>query len=308
MKIDEKLVRFEGVRCPDGYRLVEGRIYPASKRTERYLADQKAFLRFADAILRFAAIPPWRTWIQGTRDNPVQMISRPNNEAIVAFANEYGTLGSGKMDDGESLDYWRKEINEMRVALDTLATADWDGSTSTMSLDSDDWLVRHDAPPGEPLSPTEARQRLRAALNRKMTGAASLEAEIVGARFRWHVRPDSLLAALWAQLLEAVSTDHTVRRCEGCSEWMEINPSSKNRSDSRRNKRTCSDLCRVTVNNRFRHHALELKGKKSVKEIAEELKANGWRPSGDAVEQIKEWLKQDSKKKRGHNARSHKRN
>jgi hypothetical protein len=291
---DEKLVRFEGTRCPDGYTLRESRIYPASKRTEHYLADPEAFHRFADAFRRFAKVPPWRKWIEGTRDDPRRMLLRPNAEAIVAFANEYGALGNSG--DGELVDYWRKEINEMRVALDTLATADWDGST--LSLDSDDWLVRHDEPPGEPLSPTEARQRLRAALNRKLTGSATLQAEIVGERFRWHIRPESLLAALWAQLLEAVSTGQTIRRCEGCSKWMVIDPWGKE-SGARRNRRTCSDLCRVTVNNRFRHHALELKGKKPLKEIGEKLKADGWRPSGDPVAQIREWFKQDSKKKRG---------
>lgn len=280
----DTLVQFEGRRCADGYKVRNGKIYPVSKRFERYLSDPEAFLRFAQ-------IPVWQKRIEGTRDEPIAMHLRHNTEGKLAFANEHGLLGDSA--DGESLDYWLDEMNEMREALNTLATANWNGSISGL-VESEDWLVRHNG--REPLTPAEARQRLRTALNRHLTGA-TLQAEIDDERFRSHVRADSLLTSMWAQLLESVSTDHTVRRCEGCSKWMEIRPWGG--ADTKRlNRRTCSNACRVRVSERIKRLARQLYGEgMPVKEIVEKLRGEGWRPapSTSPAVLIEAWVRPVSK-------------
>ncbi len=302
----KKLVRFQMTRCEDGYVLRDGKIFPASERSETDGLQENAFLRFAN-------VPVYRKRFEGEirpHAGGVEMMGAEirslNAAGMVEFAGEHGLLGDGNAAEGDSLNTWRDAISAMREALDALATANWNGATlgpmpSARQLenfsDQQERLLRHDEPPGEPLTPSEAQQQLRAMLNRHLAGA-KLQVEIHSGCFSWHIRPDSLLTALWAQLLESLSTDHTIRQCEGCGTWMEIQPWGK---DSKRfNRRTCSDACRVDNNKKFVRRAEQLASEGKVAgEIVETLRREGWRPAAQTnpktrrrspIETVRDWI------------------
>jgi hypothetical protein len=54
-----------------------------------------------------------------------------------------------------------------------------------------------------------------------------------------HIRPNSLLGALWLQFVQAVNGNKKYRRCQECGAWFVLDPAT-----ARKSRLFCSDLCR----------------------------------------------------------------
>jgi hypothetical protein len=261
------LIEYEGQRCPDGYKLNPNgrRICACSQRTETYRPERNAFLRFVGVSVRLMK-----------RTDEAAMRFSLNIDGMLSLANDFGLLGVAE--DGESVSLWRDAMMEIQKAVEDLAIANWKGPPANLTLEK--WIDRWDWDQRRP----NAAQHLRDTLNRHLIGAP-VGADITDGRFRAVVRPDSLLTCLWAQLLESASGgDTTIRLCPGCSEWKEFG----------KRRMTCSDKCRVRVNERFQSRAIQLYRERKMKpaKIAETLQREGWRPdvSKDPVEQVKRWI------------------
>ncbi|MGD1027030.1 hypothetical protein [Candidatus Binatus soli] len=257
------LIQYEGQRCPDGYKLTPNRrqICARATATATYRPERNAFLRFTN---------PYKTTITGTQDEPRAMLRSLDTERMLSLANEFGLLGFAA--DGESVIFWRDAMMEIGEAVGNLAIVNWKGPAAIWD-EQHDWAERRPA----------AAQHLRAALNRHLIGAP-VGADIAEGRFRTVIRPDSLLTCLWAQLLESASGDGTtIRLCPGCNEWKEFG----------KRRTTCTNKCRVRVNERFQRRAIQLSRERKMKpaKIAETLRREGWRSAGDPVEQIMCWIK-----------------
>jgi len=69
-----------------------------------------------------------------------------------------------------------------------------------------------------------------------------IEAAGAGVGFRMEAVPRSLYGVLWLDLASTLIGDYVTARCEWCGDWFTMTPSS-----ARRNKRYCSDKCRVAA-------------------------------------------------------------
>jgi hypothetical protein len=232
--------------------------------------------------------------------------TQPTREAVQAFANQFGLLGSADL--GE---YFRAtppppQGGESPGAEDQGAFHG--GLPGHLSLWSEMRLSTPD-PSGEPLSfwagqiermhravglwkelqegraTHEQVEKLRAAVNEQLLHTAvhllARDPQWVGLHL--DLRPLTLRGALWLQLARAVANDKKFRACQVCGKWLELSPET-----ARTNRLFCSDACRSKSYRKRQEEARRLHAEgKTPPQIAAEL--------GSDVKTVRGWLK----KKRG---------
>ncbi len=96
-------------------------------------------------------------------------------------------------------------------------------------------------------------------------------------RLRLHLRPASLLGALWLQLARAIDGNADYRRCRVCAAWFELHPDR-----ARTNRAYCSDACRFKAYRGRQARARQLQAAgRDPEGITREL--------GSDVETIRKW-------------------
>lgn len=209
-------------------------------------------------------------------------------EGIKAFADEFGQLGfeTGKgrtrfADDnlsgldwpGEILSYWRGAIAEMRNAIalwrataearnrDEIALSHyvkWGSARDRVSVTLPgrwrSWFgrelrnlqTRGAWRPGDLIRPAE--EFLRQELMKHLTGSLSigLDWNQANSKLARSFAPNSLLALMWLQFADALTGVTEFRPCKNkrCGKLIRISPEE----GSHTNKQTCTDSCRVQVN------------------------------------------------------------
>lgn len=97
-------------------------------------------------------------------------------------------------------------------------------------------------------------------------------------RFENHLRPRSLLGALWVQFSESLDPDRAYRHCRHCGKWFTVSPSTKRRDAVR-----CSTKCRVAAFAKRKRTARELRQQgMTIKAIAAEV--------GSRPQTVKGWV------------------
>lgn len=220
-------------------------------------------------------------------------------EVIVAFADRYGMLGGAVVrrflvpdsDEigigiGEPIEAWRDAIRDIRRVVQT-----WD-----RARESDPHRPRWQRP--EKVTKVYRsglchnvaavlRERWRPdvlpnvqrAINAKLSAETSARMlwDREEGRLRLHLRPASLLGALWLQLAQAIDGNADYRRCRVCAAWFELHP-DRNRTS----RAYCGDACRVKAYRGRQARARELRAKgQDMEGIAREL--------GSDVETIRKW-------------------
>jgi hypothetical protein len=243
---------------------------PQSRDTVPYKLEANAYRRFADLTLtreilidRFGKRP--LDW-----DDVAALVRKPDDTAILAFANSHGLLGIDTA--GEPVAVWRKAVGEMVTTLDAL---------EHNAVEAADVISGKD-------SARRLRDKLRDTVNRHLIGAA-LQVAGDPPDFHKQIVPRDLLTALWAQLVESLTTGHILRACVACGTWMEVTPEG---TGHRFNQRVCSVPCRMTVYNRIKRAAVAMRSEgQSLKVIARRLKTeHGWQPADKPEQQIKKWI------------------
>lgn len=208
-------------------------------------------------------------------------------EAIISFADRFGLLGgstarrflvpdSDEIGIGEPIEAWQDEIGAVRRVVQT-----WD-----RARESDSHRPRWRSPEKVPkvyrsglcqnvAAVLHERWRpdvlpnVQRAINAKLsaeTGARMLWDREEG-RLRLHLRPASLLGALWLQLAQAIDGNADYRRCRVCAAWFELRPDR-----ARTNRAYCSDACRFKAYRRRQARARELRAAgRDLEDIAREL-------------------------------------
>jgi hypothetical protein len=256
-------------RCPDGYEINGGMLRPRSRATAEYQLEPGAYLDFADLALTRETLRG--TFVEGEPQSGARMVWKPDDRAILAFANEHGLLGTDT--DSEPVAVWRRAVGEMRVLLYTLR----DNVIETGEIIvGEGWAQRE-------------RDKLRDTINRRLQGV-TLQVKGGPPRFQKQIVSRDLLAALWTQAVEALTTDHTFRPCVVCGRWMEITPES--RTGHRFTQRTCSGACRVAVFTRIKRAAVAMRAEGgTLKQIARRLRAAyGWK-SAAPERQLEIWFR-----------------
>ncbi len=243
-------------------------------------------------------------------------------DSILSFARKYGLLGvpvafgeSLNRQSGEPVEYWRREIETLRDAIDIWDACRannlvrlreigaWDNQPLAVTdifdqaelrqhvgrMDSfKAWKCKqlHDHALVEELNSMGLR---RAALKylawltsgkfRENTSLALGEKEDSPDRpFRIQYAPKSLLGCLWLQFAAYLSDDRNYRRCEICGRWTEIAKAEGTRSS----RLYCSDVCRRTA---YRKRILTFDLQKDGKAPEEISKTTGLKE-----ELIRRWL------------------
>ena len=191
------------------------------------------------------------------------------SEAVIAFANRYGTLG-GKLrhpvtigspgakqqgfNPGEALAAWYREISAVRRLLplrypDRKPEITFETDTESITArwpDGWEMVVFRATEPDtyERLKdkPTEImRHYLKTQINRKLSEHWSTGRllEYKGALTLFIV-PSSLIAAIWLQFACAIDGNHKYQSCKNCKKWFELGGAGR-RADAE----TCSDSCRA---------------------------------------------------------------
>jgi hypothetical protein len=240
----------------------------------------------------------------------------PKPDAILAFANRYGSLGSGVEahrifefeQDGskrpvqieiETLSAWQTAIRLLHhlVILWQLARAgDRKRLEQFIVWEKERLVTRHTPPIGKvPISPSyyvqnaniEAGDTIGAAfvvvqahLNEALRGLVSpwLYWDSAGRQPAFSFQVPSLWAGILLQFAEAVGGQHNYQRCAACSHWFKLAPGV-----NRANRLTCSDSCRQRFYRLRQERAIELHEQgKTPREIAKEL--------GSDTATIKGWI------------------
>lgn len=228
----------------------------------------------------------------------------PTEEAIQAFANEYGLLGdpvttwivlpmegaaSQTIGWGESLRGWTREIHAMRRAVkvwDAARSGDLDFLGSVIQWHPRgvryedgryvEWLLTVDDPEstlwsrfrqGDVVMP--AYEFVRRTITKHLEGRVSPRMLWEHDRDRITMRmvPHSLVGALWLQFARAVEARSEFGRCRACGKWFVYEPDT-----ARTNRRYCSDACRFKAYRQRQKEAIDMFARgQSVEEIAEAL-------------------------------------
>ena len=99
-------------------------------------------------------------------------------------------------------------------------------------------------------------------------------------RFRFMLRGEDLLTAIWAQFAAAVADNKEYRQCETCGKPFELSPDV-----ARTNRQYCSTPCRLKAYRKRMRQAARLHDQgKSFKDIAERLESD--------VKTVRGWIKQ----------------
>ncbi len=301
LAVQDELVDFEWQVARDGYRVVAvapGAVLHTDAEASGLPADQvmvtTAEPRYRYSVHTYAPLTAEPALFRAFGDLPA------TSEAIVAFADRYGLLGGSVerevsvigsdtafVGTGEPVDAWLSAIEDMRRVVQ-----EWDRARANAPFGPPRWQVPERVPPGRGLSllqKSEAilgsqwrpdllpnvQRTLNANLARE-TGARMLWSSEEG-RLRLHLRPASLLGALWLQLAQAIDGDRHYRRCRVCASWFELRPDR-----ARTNRAYCSDACRFKAYRGRQARARELHAEgQDMETIAREL--------GSDVETIRKW-------------------
>lgn len=192
-------------------------------------------------------------------------------EAILGFANKYGSLGrfydakyfefdnfhdADQDAPGEPVRYWIQQASRMKGTLaiwDALVARDVDAlvdSVNVWRMAGPHYTLVDDGPPlpdGEIPSnfkelAHEAMAAIRHEINVQMLHRVPVQLRYVqeSDRLALSVWPTTLRGALWLQFAREVDGNKRYARCGYCGGWFEFNPDT-----ARTNKRYCSPSCRV---------------------------------------------------------------
>lgn len=214
----------------------------APMRASRPLRDEPALFR------RFADLPA-------------------AEEAILAFANQYGCLGIFSRYGDERRTDWQREIAYMKSATEvwdlwraaeedfgkekdlrhllTVSSLGRGVLVKTFSEGRPEWALRHSLRD----DPFEAA---RAALAGSIVNHVGDNFDaMVTNDLKLYLRPRHLLAAMWFQLHLAINSNREYSRCALCETWFFVHPKASGR------KRFCSTNCRVKAHQARRKDGAE---------------------------------------------------
>jgi Helix-turn-helix domain len=218
--------------------------------------------------------------------------TEPTEEAILAFADEYGPLGGDMRVSGPSADMYRdhgyrveypatpEEWEAFEDAEEVVYPVDpfkrWREQIERMKRCVEIWKKSQGG---------EASAREMAALerrvNREMEGRVTprLGLDRRGGGLTLQFTPVSLLGALWFQLAQAIGGNKQYRACASCGRWFEVSPDT-----ARADAVYCKEACRSRAYRARKERAARLAAEgRSAKEIAAEL--------GSDVKTVQGWLK-----------------
>lgn len=292
-------VQHTNAEAPD---LLAGQVYEDPDQAMAEEAERRGLPPHVVEVVTTVEADPSRLWVRPyapLRDEPAlfrtfaDLTTTP--DAIVSFADRYGLLGGSvkrelvmeepdRMWIGrvERVASWRDEIAAMRSVVQA-----WDRARRGEPHGSPRWqrpdkvrkvyrsgLCQNAAALIRRARAPELLPNVQRAINAKLaaeTGARMLwNREEV--RLRLHLRPASLLGALWLQLAQAIDGNADYRRCEVCAAWIELRP----------NRTYCSNACRFKAYRARQGRARELHSAG----MAPEDIAHGL---GSDVETIRKW-------------------
>jgi hypothetical protein len=199
----------------------------------------------------------------------------PTEEGVLAFANTYGRLGEGGLhteafDSAEPLATWTDAIATMRGVVETwdAAVAGDDGLLGELIRWDEERGLHRLTEDGQPqhlldlsgklqvdLVNTGMRNREPTPEQRRIAAMNFVQAEVSRqlaraappallwydnhTRLRLHLKPETLLGALWLQFAQAISGNKAFRQCVVCGTWYELDSET-----ARKKKNYCSDACR----------------------------------------------------------------
>lgn len=225
-------------------------------------------------------------------------------EAILRFANRYGSLGSSLRQLPDAPEFSEDRLTEWldavrwfreRVSLaDAVAEGDLAAirealaplaGRASFELECDE--VMHERVFGKisdpnRLSPDGVAQAVAAVLYQPISEAmdwcpaASWNAKTKAVEVR--LKPWGIWEFMYVQLCDSLVSGRHYQQCKACGKWFQLAPGV-----GRADKTTCSPSCRFTRYRQRRRRALELHSKGwSAKKIAKEL--------GSEVGKVEEWL------------------
>ena len=238
----------------------------------------------------------------------------PTREGILHFAHRYGLLGlpltldrvsDGTCIQGEWLEQWQRHIRAVALTLELHIALDNNDDVALRAVHPpwmDLCLVLFEecilpTTPGYVMQETQAgvveiypdgpegAAQVRHTLANVLTGAVKqLSFRVVAARnaFAFVMVPDTLIAAIWYQVAQAVTGHKDFRRCQGpgCDGWIEI---SLGPTGSKSSKRYCSHSCKMKTYRTRQHDARTRKqAGQSLREIARDLNTD--------TRTVKRWL------------------
>lgn len=305
--MQEELIQFRWDVSEEGYQWIELNSEPNEKQKTPFLTT---------------GIPVGVGGFLVKRYNPLQMYSALyrefsemdlSQEAILNFANMYGTLGGSTEqsihlphpDDpdrtvigvGESFDQWKKNIHLMKQLLvlwDAVQQKDIDTLSNCILWDHS-YAVRYQTPSnlakiGTTLNEWIAHKHMHSELLEHFKSLDLVQPAMyfiqrkINQQMKGHISqrllwdndhkqlslysvPDSLIAALWLQFAQAISSKKTYRRCHQCNTWFELTPDI-----ARTNRLYCSNACRSkSYRNRQASAKKLFIGGKTVEEISDQL-------------------------------------
>jgi hypothetical protein len=236
-------------------------------------------------------------------------------EAVLAFANRYGSLGiarplsppPGSREPrvyGEPFAEWCAHIRALREQVnlgDMVRRGDverlaqlvlWQKGTAPGERLCVVYPRSYTEPQsahlgggqGEPFHPGDvigpALASLQTNVNGHLQGRVSPQLLHIPRRGEMglYLVPSSLLGALWLQLAQAVAGDKEHRQCAQCGKWFEVSPGT-----ARPDRVFCSTACRSRAYRERKERAREMHAAgKTAKEIAKEL--------GTGAGQVKKWV------------------
>jgi hypothetical protein len=146
-------------------------------------------------------------------------------DAIKAFADRYGALfrdyGTEPRQPGEDISTWSGYIRQMKKIIEL-----WNMSTMTGDFRK---IIR-----------TVQKQLEFPEISGSVPVQLLLKEDPLSASARLCIRPDSLLHALYSQLLLAIDGNVNLGACVQCRKWFTLE-AGRGRSD----KQYCSDACRM---------------------------------------------------------------
>lgn len=180
-------------------------------------------------VMRYA-VRLWEAW-RGRDQSDANTLMLPRERRSRANPGELLTLKEGHvfpLDSGEVAASVKRKLFTARPNVDDI---DWRGN--------EPWVCAGGAASGPDTS--AGFRVLRVLIREHLVG--SFEPDIVlpskdATVPVFSMRPATLLAALWLQLLTAATGDHQFRKCEGCGRWFDL---AGRRDDAHH----CGNTCRV---------------------------------------------------------------
>jgi hypothetical protein len=305
-RVGENLIDFEGWRHGAGYELADSKVRPKVLTTARPMTPNVARAARDGVIARALILP-----VKVKRYTPAPElylkfanIEAEDEAAIVRFANEYGLLNSASYTQleetldpedltaaAEPIAHWRAEISAIKEAIGPFSQTPVKVRRRYFAGQFLDAVVRINGR----LSEVPLQLRIM-----------SRPDEAVG--FAPRIKPQNLLALLWAQLYQSLLAGRTFLHCRWCGDFIEFTP-APGRAGRFNERRHCSVSCRVMANHGDRALAVRLTEQGlSPGRIVARLKEQGWKPSTmkglTPVEQIQVWTLSGHHKKRQPRARS----